>query len=83
MTDTEIKSLVLRELRNIAPEADLEQLDGAADLREQIDLDSMDILNLAVAVHEAMGVDIPETDYPKMATLDGAVTYLRGRMKPE
>ena len=81
MTDTEIKSLILRELRKIAPEADLEGLDGAADLREQIDLDSMDILNLAVAIHETTGVDIPEADYPRMATLDGAVAYLRNHIK--
>ncbi|HVA79208.1 MAG TPA: acyl carrier protein [Candidatus Binataceae bacterium] len=81
MTDVEIKSLVLRELKKIAPEADLEGLDGAADLREQIDLDSMDILNLAVAIHETTGVDIPEADYPRMATLDGAVAYLRSRIK--
>jgi len=81
MTDAEIKSLVLRELKKIAPEAELEGLDGAADLREQIDLDSMDILNLAVAIHETTGVDIPEADYPRMATLDGAVAYLRSRIK--
>lgn len=81
MTDAEIKLLVLRELRKIAPEADLEGLDSAADLREQIDLDSMDILNLAVAIHETTGVDIPEADYPRMATLDGAVAYLRIRIK--
>ena len=81
MTDVEIKSLVLRELKKIAPEADLEGLEGAADLREQIDLDSMDILNLAVAIHETTGVDIPEADYPRMATLDGAVAYLRSRIK--
>ena len=81
MTDAEIKSLILRELRKIAPEADLEVLDVTADLREQIDLDSMDILNLAVAIHEVTGVDIPEADYPRMTTLDGAVAYLRSRIK--
>ena len=80
MTDAEIKSLVLRELQKIAPEADLNGLDGATDLREQIDLDSMDILNLAIAIHETTGVDIPEADYPRMVTLDGAVAYLRARL---
>jgi acyl carrier protein len=80
MTDAEIKSLVLRELQKIAPEAVLNGLDGATDLREQIDLDSMDILNLAIAIHETTGVDIPEADYPRMVTLDGAVAYLRARL---
>ena len=81
MTDNEIKALVLDELGKIAPEADLGALDPAVDLREQIDLDSMDILNLAVAIHEATGVDIPEADYPQMTTLASAVAYLRPRVK--
>jgi acyl carrier protein len=50
-------------------------------LREQIDLDSIDLLNLMIAIHEATGVDIPEADYPKMASLDGCVVYLRSRIK--
>jgi acyl carrier protein len=81
MTDEEIKALVLRELGNIAPEAELEQLDPAVDLREQIDLDSMDILNWMIAIHEATGVEIPEADYPQMANLNGCVRYLRERIK--
>ncbi len=80
MSDAEIKALVLRELGNIAPEAEF-NLDPDADLREQIDLDSMDLLNLMIAIHEATGVDIPEADYPKLATLNGSVAYLRERIK--
>ncbi len=81
MTDDEIKALVLRELKKIAPEAETGDIDPAVDLREQIDLDSMDVLNLAIAIHETTGVDIPESDYPQMTTLDRAVTYLRPRIK--
>ncbi len=80
MTDQEIKSLILRELKKIAPEVEAE-VDPAVDLREQIDLDSMDILNLMIAVHEATGVEIPEADYAKMSTLDACVAYLRSRIK--
>lgn len=83
MTDEEIRQLVLRELGNIAPEADPGQIDPAADLREQVDLDSMDFLNLAVAIHEATGVDIPEADYPQMASLNGCVEYLRTRIEAQ
>ena len=57
------------------------QVDPAIDLREQLDLDSMDILNLMIGVHEATGVDIPEADYPQMTSLNGSVTYLRSRIK--
>ncbi len=81
MTDEEIKALVLRELGNIAPEAESDQIDPAVDLREQLDLDSMDLLNLAIAIHEATGVDIPEADYPQMTSLNGCVAYLRSRIK--
>jgi acyl carrier protein len=81
MTDDEIKALVLRELGNIAPEAETDQLDPAVELREQLDLDSMDILNWLIAIHEATGVEIPEADYPQLANLNGCVRYLRERIK--
>ena len=81
MNDEEIRALVVGQLRRIAPELDPGQLDPAIDLREQVDFDSMDILNLAVAIHEATGVDIPEADYPQMVSLDGCVGYLRSRLK--
>jgi len=81
MTDTEIKVLVLRVLGDIAPEAELDQIDPTVDLREQVDLDSMDILNLMIGIHEATGVDIPEADYPRMASLNGCVAYLRSHLQ--
>jgi acyl carrier protein len=81
MKDDEIKALVLRILGDIAPEAELDHIDSAIDLREQFDLDSMDMLNLMIGIHEATGVDIPEADYPQMVSLDGCVTYLRSRIK--
>ncbi len=80
MTDDEIKAMVLRELAKIAPEFD-SQIDPEMDLREQIDLDSMDMLNLMIAIHETTGVDIPEADYPRMSSLNGCVSYLRARIK--
>ena len=76
MTREEIKATVLRALDEIAPEADLASLAPDIGLRDQLDLDSMDMLNLAVGLHTALGVEIPESDYPKLATLDGCVDYL-------
>jgi acyl carrier protein len=81
VNDEEIRTLVVGQLRQIAPEIDVSQIDFAIDLREQVDFDSMDILNLVVAIHEATGVDIPEADYPQMVSLDGCVGYLRSRLK--
>jgi acyl carrier protein len=79
MNEDEIKATVLRVLGAIAPEADLARLDAGGSLREQLDLDSMDVLNVMIGLHEALHVDIPETDYPKLATLNGAVAYLAQR----
>ena len=80
MTRDEIRTTVLRALGEIAPEADLARVDPDVKLREQFDLDSMDMLNFATALHEALGIDVPEADYAQMATLAGAVDYLTQRM---
>ena len=77
MTDAEAKGLVLDVLGGIAPEADLASLRGKAVLRDELDLDSMDFLNFIAALHERTKLDIPEVDYPKLFTLDGAIAYLR------
>jgi acyl carrier protein len=76
MNEADIRAVLQEELGNIAPEMDLQTLDPSADLREALDIDSMDFLNFVIAVHHRLGVDIPELDYPKLITLDGAVTYL-------
>jgi acyl carrier protein len=75
MTADEIKSLIGDILGGIAPEADLDAVAGEEDLREALDLDSMDFLNFVVALHEKTGIDIPEADYPRLRTLDGAIAY--------
>ena len=77
MTDAELKTLVMDTILEIAPEADFETLDPDDGLREQLDLDSMDFLNFVIALHKRSGVEIPESDYSKLFTLDGAVAYLR------
>ena len=76
MTTAEIKSMICEVLGGIAPEADFGALAGGEDLREALDLDSMDFMNFVVALHERTGIDIPEADYPRLRTLDGAIAYL-------
>ena len=76
MTAAEIKTIICEVLGAIAPEADLDGVAGDADLREVLDLDSMDFLNFVIALHERTGIDIPEADYPKLRTLDGIIAYL-------
>ena len=81
MSDSEIQKIVQDELSNIAPEVDLAGVDPKADLREAVDIDSMDFLNFVTAVHRRTGIDIPEADYPKLATLAGIYAYLDARIK--
>ena len=76
MTRDELKGTVLQVLGEIAPEADLASLKPDVAFRDQLDLDSMDNLNFVIGLHAALGVEIPEADYPKLATLDRCLDYL-------
>jgi acyl carrier protein len=75
MTPSETKKLVAEILAGIAPEADISTVAGDADLREALDLDSIDFLNLVTGLHERTGRPIPEADYPRLFTLDGIARY--------
>lgn len=76
MTQDEIRQIVLRTLGQIAPEADLSRLKPDRRIRDQLDVDSMDLLNFVIGLHKELRVEIPEADYAKLATLDGCVAYL-------
>lgn len=80
MTTDEIRAGITKVLTTIAPEARGQPLAPTVNLREQLDLDSMDALNFVIGLHEAFGVEIPETDYAKLESLDTIVTYLKGRL---
>jgi len=75
-TAEDIRATALRILGEIVPEADLSKLDPAVNFREQLDIDSMDFLNFVIALHESLHIDVPETDYPKLASLNACVAYL-------
>lgn len=77
MNDSELREVVMNAILEIAPEADFDALDPEDGLREQLDLDSMDFLNVIIALHETLGIDIPEADYPQLFTLTGATNYLQ------
>ena len=76
MTREELRAQAIEALVGVAPEVDVAGLRGNVALRDQLDLDSMDFLNFLVAVHQRTGVEIPEADYGKLATLDQLVAYL-------
>jgi acyl carrier protein len=76
VTEQELRDLVSRALRKIAPEVDQSKIDPGESLRDQLDIDSMDFLNFLIALHDAVEVDIPESDYPRLSTLRSTVEYL-------
>ena len=76
MSEAELKTLLLDELRKIAPEADPAALHGDQNIRETLDIDSFDFLSFLIAVHDKLGVEIPEADYGKLSTLDAMLRYL-------
>jgi len=82
MTDQELKASVLAALVAVAPEANPAELRAQEPLRDQLDLDSFDFLRFIIGLHDRVGVDIPESDYRNLGTLDDSVAYLRRRLPP-
>jgi acyl carrier protein len=75
-TRTQIRAKLTAILRRFLPDFDPKGLAPDASLRTVLAADSMDVLNLVVAIHDELGVDIPEADYPKIDTLDDCLDYL-------
>jgi len=76
MTEADIKTVIFEGLRKIAPESDPASLHPDQKIRETLDIDSFDFLSFLIALHEKLGVDIPEADYGKLTTLEEMVRYL-------
>jgi acyl carrier protein len=81
MTGSEIKDVILDILGNIAPDDDLSQLDDAKPFREQLELDSMDFLDIVMELRKRHRVQIPEEDYGQLASMQSTVAYLEPMMK--
>jgi acyl carrier protein len=81
MTGTDIKEVILDILGNIAPDDDLSQLDDAKPFREQLELDSMDFLDIVMELRKRHRVQIPEEDYGQLASMNSTVAYLEPLMK--
>lgn len=81
MTVDEIKNVVLDIIQDIDDEADLENLKPDEALRDQLDLDSMDFLDIVMELRKRYKIQIPEADYPELATLDSCINYLMPRLQ--
>jgi acyl carrier protein len=81
MTPDEVKEAVKDIIATIAPDEDLAVLDHSKLLRDQIELDSMDFLDIVMELRKRYGVQVPEEDYKELATLDGCVAYLGPKLE--
>jgi len=76
MNREEVIKLIFEIIAEIAPDEDLSHVDPAVPLREQLDLDSMDFLDIVMELRKRHGIEVPEEDYPELVTLDKCAAYL-------
>lgn len=76
MTEDQVKQIVIDIIKEIAPDEDTSDLKDAVALREQMDLDSMDFLDIVMELRKQHGIEVPEADYPELASLQSCADYL-------
>lgn len=81
MTPPEIRDVIIDILSDIAPDEDLSQLKDDVAFREQLELDSMDFLDIVMELRKRYRVQIPEEDYPQLASMESTTTFLTPLMK--
>ncbi|MCF6227279.1 MAG: acyl carrier protein [Planctomycetes bacterium] len=80
MNDEQISQAIIAIINEINPDEDTSNIDGAVRLRDQLDLDSMDFLDIVMELRKKYGVQVPDTDYEHLASLNSCVEYLRDKM---
>ena len=81
MTRDQLRTLLLQELAQLAPEADLAMLEPTTPLREELDLDSFDFIRFITAVDERLSIEVSESDYTHFETLGSCLDYLEARLQ--
>jgi acyl carrier protein len=81
MTRDEIKDVILEIIKDIDDEAEFDDLDADKPLRDQLDLDSMDFLDIVMELRKRYKLQIPEEDYPELASLTSCVKYLEPKLQ--
>ena len=81
MGEQKAKEIILAIIAAVAPDADLSNLRGEVRLRDQLDLDSMDFLDIVMELRKRFKIEVPKEEYPQLATLDSCVAYLRPKLE--
>jgi acyl carrier protein len=79
-SEEQVREIIIDTLAQIAPEADFDEIEDDEDIRETLDIDSFDFLNFLIGLNEQIGVDIPESDYGKLISMDDLIRYLMARV---
>ncbi len=77
----QVKKIVLDIIATIAPDADLSSVKGDVRLRDQLDLDSMDFLDIVMELRKRYKIEVPKEDYPQLASLDSCAAYLGPKLQ--
>ena len=80
-TKEEVREIVRNIIAEIAPDEDVSGLKAEIPLREQLDLDSMDFLDIVMELRKQYAIEVPESDYPKLESLDSCADYLVDKFK--
>jgi len=81
MTKEEIRKVILDIIKELVPDEDLSNLDDTKRIRDQIELDSMDFLDIIMELRKRYGIQVKEEDYPQFATIEGSINYLYPYLK--
>ena len=81
MTKEEVSQAIIDIINDILPEGDCSGIDPDKRLRDQLDLDSMDFLDIVMELRKQYNIEVPEEDYQELATLNSCVNYLQPKMK--
>jgi acyl carrier protein len=80
MTREEVGQAIVEIIEDIVPDEDCSNLDADGPLRDQLELDSMDFLDIVMELRKKYGVEVPEADYPQLATLNSCIEYLAPKL---
>jgi len=81
MEPEEVMSIILEILTAVLPDMDLGDIDPEIPLRDQLELDSVDFLNIVMELHDRYGVEVPEEEYIELTTLNRCVAYLLPKLE--
>lgn len=81
MGDQLVRNIIVGIISTVAPDADLSNIKGEVRLRDQLDMDSMDFLDIVMELRKRYKIEVPKEEYPQLATLDGCIAYLRPKLE--